>query len=90
MEGSFAHDFGAIANSVPFCVSQNFTLTGAVVGTSGFVGVSAALPLGINVMPVKVPSTNTVTVEICNLSSTASYNPAALTYTVVLAGSAYR
>ena len=90
LEAQFSHDFGPISNAVPSCAAQAFLMPGAVPGTSGTAAAHIALPVGVNVQAVKVTALNTVSVEICNRSATASYNPEALTFTVVLVGSQYR
>jgi hypothetical protein len=64
-------------------------MPGAVPGTSGIASASPALPLGINIQPVKVTGLNAISIEICNQSA-AAYDPGSLTFSVVLTGSQYR
>lgn len=62
--------------------ASTITLTGASLGDVVFAGVSVNLPAGIN-PSAKVTATNTVTVEVCNLSE-APYTVGSATYKVGL------
>lgn len=55
----------------------SITLTGAAIGDLVFAGASTALPSGVNAI-AKVTATNTVTVEVCNLSETSYTVPSTI------------
>ena len=83
LRGSFAYDFASITTGT--CAQTTVTLSGAATGQAGVVAVSgAAFPVGVNLAQAKVTTTNTVAIELCNMSG-SSYDPSAdRTYTITL------
>lgn len=82
LRGTFSYDFGTVNNAS--CVAQTFSAPGAATGMSGTFSPNVSFPTGVNAQVVKVPSANTVQLEICNLSGSAYAISAGLVYTMLL------
>lgn len=79
--GSLSATVGSVVDG-DCAQAGSITLTGAALGDVAFAGVSVNLPAGVNAI-AKVTATNTVTVEVCNLSE-AAYSVPSATYKVGL------
>lgn len=79
--GSLSATVGSVVDG-DCAQAGSITLTGAALGDMAFAGVSVNLPAGVNAI-AKVTATNTVTVEVCNLSE-AAYSVPSATYKVGL------
>jgi hypothetical protein len=83
LTGSATFAFGsAIATAACGQGPSTITITGAAVGDPVFVGSNPALAAGLNVFG-KVTSTNTVTIEVCNLTG-VSQTPGSTTYNAIV------